>query len=301
MRSMSLSSFFRGRDRPTRRFPVLTGAIVLLLLGPPLAHSAEGAGRRAAKNASPPGDGRARIQLPPQDAAAIGRKIWRNECSGTVEGLTSWNAGEDFPSLGIGHFIWYVKGRPGPFDESFPKLIAYLRARRVPMPEWLATQQGSPWKTRESFLAERDSPRMKELRQFLANTVSAQTDFIVNRLEQALPKMLGVTPPGDRARLEANFYKTATTKQGVYALIDYVNFKGEGVKKEERYRDQGWGLRDVLLAMGDTPGGAASANEFSEAAKRVLQRRVKNAPPERGEGRWLNGWMNRCEGYKRGV
>ncbi|MEM7602542.1 MAG: hypothetical protein AAF357_14135, partial [Verrucomicrobiota bacterium] len=84
-------------------------------------------------------------------------------------------------------------------------------------------------------------------------------------------------------------------------LIDYVNFKGEGVKAEEKYKGQGWGLRDVLLAMGKTSGGQESANEFSEAAKRTLQRRIQNSPPERGESRWNAGWMNRCESYKHGI
>ena len=41
----------------------------------------------------------------------IGKRIWQNECGGTADGLTSWNAGENFASLGIGHFIWYPKGR----------------------------------------------------------------------------------------------------------------------------------------------------------------------------------------------
>ena len=241
------------------------------------------------------------IRLTPADSAVIGRKIWQNECSGTVEGLTSWNAGEDFASLGIGHFIWYVPGRPGPFEESFPRLIQYMKARQVPnLPGWLANARGCPWPNREAFLAQQNSPQMRELRQFLAATVPVQTDFIVLRLEQALPKMASITTSGaDKNRLRANFYKVAESRQGVYALIDYVNFKGEGIKPEERYQGQGWGLRDVLLEMGDTPGGAASAVEFGEAAKRVLQRRVRNSPPDRGESRWLNGWMNRCASYQR--
>jgi hypothetical protein len=37
----------------------------------------------------------------------VGKKVWINECDGTVAGLTSWNGDEAFPSLGIGHFIWY--------------------------------------------------------------------------------------------------------------------------------------------------------------------------------------------------
>ncbi len=242
------------------------------------------------------------IVLNEADAVAIGRKIWQNECAGTVAGLTSWNAGEDFPSLGIGHFIWYVEGRPGPFQESFPQLLAYMRQRGTAVPTWVAEAEGSPWKSRAEFLQARDSLRMNELRQFLADTVSVQTGFIVQRLEQALPKMQAVTDgEAEKARLRENFYKMAGSRTGLYALIDYVNFKGEGVKPEEKYKGEGWGLRDVLLEMGPSAGGQASADEFSEAAKRVLRRRIQNAPSERGESRWSAGWMNRCETYKRGI
>ena len=249
-----------------------------------------------------PVTGKSKIALSPADADAIGKKIWQNECNGTVEGLTSWNQGEDFPSLGIGHFIWYVDGRPGPFSESFPPLIAYMQQQGVAVPRWVAEAKGSPWKTRSEFLQAQNSQKMTELRGFLAKNVAVQTEFIVHRLEQALPKMKAATPePQEKQRLEDNFYRVASTRTGLYALIDYVNFKGEGVKAEEKYNGQGWGLRDVLLEMGPTTGGQASANEFSEAAKRVLQRRVKNSPAARGESRWLNGWMNRCEGYKHGI
>ena len=105
---------------------------------------------------------------------------------------------------------------------------------------------------------------------------------------------------GDRKRLEENFYKVASSRSGVYALIDYVNFKGEGVKAEEKYNGVGWGLRDVLLEMKKTTEGQAAANEFSEAAQRALKRRIANSPPSRGESRWEAGWMNRCESYKHG-
>ena len=242
------------------------------------------------------------ITLSEADAKAIGRKIWQNECNGTVEGLTSWNAGEDFPSLGIGHFIWYVEGRPGPFEESFPPLIRYLREQGVDVPAWLLEAEGSPWTSRREFLNQKNSARMRELRGFLAGTVPEQTGFIVRRLERALPKMKQATSdPALRAKIHENFYKVASTRAGVYALIDYVNFKGEGVKEEERYQGQGWGLRDVLLAMEPTEGGQASVNAFSEAAKFVLNRRIANSPPGRGESRWRAGWMNRCESYKRGI
>lgn len=242
------------------------------------------------------------IQLSEADASVIGGKIWQNECAGTVEGLTSWNVGEDFPSLGIGHFIWYVPGRSGPFQESFPQLVAYLRERGTAVPGWLVDAKGCPWNSRADFLKEQQSPRMQELRQFLANTVSNQTGFIVRRLELSLPEMEKASATAaDRDRLRTHFYLMAGSRNGLYALIDYVNFKGEGIKVEERYHGQGWGLRDVLLEMGPVADPGAAPAEFSAAAQRVLRRRVKNSPPDRGESRWLAGWVNRCETYRRGL
>ena len=109
--------------------------------------------------------------------------------------------------------------------------------------------------------------------------------------------MLAQVPANRKDLVRGRFYAVAETANGAYALIDYVNFKGEGVKKEERYRGQGWGLLQVLEEMQGAPRGQAAAREFSEAAKRTLQRRVANSPPSRNESRWLPGWMNRCASY----
>lgn len=240
--------------------------------------------------------GLAQIQLTPESAQKIGKKIWQNECGGTVEGLTSWNKGETFPSLGIGHFIWYPKGQEGPFQESFPPLIAFMKSKGANVPAWLNATADSPWNTIAEFNAAKSGAQMKELRTFLASTIELQTSFIVQRLQNALPKMKEEAKMRDKARLERNFFAVAQSSQGVYALIDYVNFKGEGTNPNERYQKQGWGLAQVLLEMKGEPKGAAAANEFAEAAKRVLARRVKNAP--RNESQWLAGWSNRCDTYK---
>ncbi|MGL4254471.1 MAG: hypothetical protein ACRCR2_10650, partial [Fusobacteriaceae bacterium] len=37
----------------------------------------------------------------------VGKLIYRNETGEKREFLVHWNRGEEFPSLGIGHFIWY--------------------------------------------------------------------------------------------------------------------------------------------------------------------------------------------------
>ena len=238
------------------------------------------------------------LELPHAEAMRIGRKIWQNECAGTIEGLTSWNAGENFASLGIGHFIWYPKGVRGPFEESFPDLISYAAKRGAKIPQVaLGNRDGCPWKSRAEFTAARESAEMKELRGFLANTVDLQAQFLVQRLQQALPKMLAKTTPAERANVPQQFDRVASTSQGCYALVDYVNFKGEGVLDSERYQGQGWGLLQVLQGMKGNEDGRAAARAFSTSARQVLTQRVKNSPPARGEARWLAGWLTRVRSY----
>lgn len=232
------------------------------------------------------------------EKSAIGRKIWQNECGGSVSGLTTWNAGEEFPSLGIGHFIWYPAGFKGRFEESWPA-FADFAVRHGGKPPAVAMERHSPWKSKGEFQRDFHGPRLTALRKWLAANVGLQTDFIMARSRAALPKILAAAPRSERGRIEANYRKVATTPQGNYALIDYVNFKGEGTNVEERYKGRGWGLLQVLGEMKDVSGGAAAASEFAAAAKRVLSRRIANSPPARGEKRWEQGWHNRCGTYAR--
>lgn len=231
------------------------------------------------------------VHLSDAEALAVGKRIWKNECAGTVTGLTSWNAGEDFASLGIGHFIWYPAGKRGPFEESFPALVKALAARGHKVPAWML---GScPWPTRAAFRADFEGGRLRALRELLAATVADQARFCAARLEAALPKMLAAAPRSERDRIRSNFYRVASAPLGMYALIDYVNFKGEGTSPTERYEGQGWGLLQVLETMKSGPAMPA----FSRAADEVLTRRVKNSPPARNEAKWLPGWRNRVATY----
>lgn len=241
------------------------------------------------------------ITLSHADVLKIGKKIWQNECSGTIAGLTSWNAGEDFASLGIGHFIWYPKGRRGPFEESFPKLVSFISKRGAKLPALLLGTDGKPcpWNSRTEFLRAQDSTEMKQLRSFLADTIDLQAEFLIARLESALPKMLAEAAPSDRANVQEQFERLTKTSQGCYALVDYVNFKGEGVLHTERYRGQGWGLLQVLEAMHGTSD-AGAVDEFARAARAVLTQRVQNSPAERHESRWLSGWIQRVNSYNGG-
>ena len=236
----------------------------------------------------------AAVDISSADAQRIGKRIWQNECGGTISGLTSWNVGENFASLGIGHFIWYPKGQRGPFDESFPKLVRFVSAHGAKLPQFLLAERDTfcPWNSRAEFQEAIDSPKMQQLRQFLVDTIDLQAQFLIARLQDALPKM--VAQAGDRENVQRQFDRVASSAQGCYALVDYVNFKGEGTLATERYHGQGWGLLQVLENMHGTQ---SALDEFAASAKTTLRRRVANSPPERGEARWLPGWLARVDGY----
>jgi hypothetical protein len=233
-------------------------------------------------------------QLSASQMKTVGQRIWQNECSGTVAGLTSWNKGEDFASLGIGHFIWYAKGKQGPFEESFPPLVSFLQANGVPLPSWLPSTPDCPWKSKAAFDADAKGARQADLRQLLSKTVGLQTAFIMRRLQKQVPAM--IQAGGDAAA--RSHALLSQTPEGMFAMIDYINFKGEGLKSTERYKGQGWGLAQVLGAM-RAQGPADAPAAFAAASKSVLSRRVANASAlGKKEQQWLAGWHNRCDRYK---
>lgn len=239
--------------------------------------------------------------LTPEQVAWIGDRIYANECNRQPACLTAWNTGEAFPSLGIGHFIWYRAGQQEIYEESFPALLAFMQARGITLPAWLGEQGfNAPWPTREAFLADRDSPRVSALRTFLGSHTAEQTAFIIHRFDAALAAILdSVTEqdgPGARETIAHNFYAVAnsTSPHGLYALIDYVNFKGTGIAASERYQGEGWGLKQVLLGMKPE---TEALPAFVSSARSRLALRVSNAPADRNEGRWLPGWENRLATY----
>ena len=233
------------------------------------------------------------IIISQQQANEIGIKIWQNEGAGKFENLIVWHEGERFPSLGIGHFIWYPSGTEQTFEESFPDLIDHISLTRE-IPSWLKEQKTPPWKTRTEFQNSIDSDFTRRLRRFLNNTKIEQTQFIVQRLEKALPKMLRTIKSGFiRESIRTNFYHVSMQKNGVYALVDYVNFKGEGISQAERYNNRGWGLLQVLRHMDHTETDIMKA--FIKSADQRLTRRAANAPTD--ESKWLPLWRKRIQTY----
>lgn len=246
-----------------------------------------------------------RLQISPELAARVGRQVWLNETGGNRDQITAWNATEDFPSLGIGHFIWFPAGLDTKFKESFPAMLEFLRKNGARPPAWLdkSPVPPSPWRSRAQFMRDFHSPRMVQLRRFLHDTVDLQAQYLALRVNGALPAILGSLPdPRDREHARRQFNRVVAASPDFYPLIDYVNFKGEGVSSSETFPNrktgepEGWGLKDVLMAMKGTSQKREQAlSDFADAARFALLRRITNNPADR---KWERGWLARVETYR---
>jgi glucose/arabinose dehydrogenase len=245
------------------------------------------------------------ISLSPAQLNWIGDRIFQNECAGQHDCLVHWNDGEAFPSLGIGHFIWYPEGTDGRFTESFPSLIESVRSNRVPLPPLLAelwqkdsgTLAGAPWPDQMAFRNNTASEEVETLRQFLYQTRGLQVRYILDRARASMNDVIAAAPPSQASRIRERLWQLSRTPGGVYALMDYVNFKGEGLSETERYKGEGWGLLQVLLAMDHSPG-LTALEQFRHAAGRVLTRRAQLAEADIERDQWLPGWLRRLDTYR---
>ena len=233
----------------------------------------------------------------------IANKIYMNETSGNPDNLMFWSKNEVFPSLGIGHFIWYPRGVPEKFDQTFPDMIQYYIDNNVKIPKWLkrAKSTGAPWANRATFERARNNPQFKELKYLLMNTKALQTQFFFERLTASIPEITKQVAPQYRDHITKSYNALAQTKGGWYPLIDYINFKGKGIKDTERYNNQGWGLLQVLQTMRPVAKGPNALREFSRAASITLQRRIRNSDPTKNEKQWLKGWMARTSAYANSI
>jgi len=231
----------------------------------------------------------------------IGDQIFKNEGGGSVDKLVHWNDGEDFAAMGIGHFTWYPAGRSARFGNTFPELLTYMQSKGVRLPGWLehAKNTGAPWRSKAELMQAKHTPQVQELQNLLYQTRMLQAQYIVDRTRRAMPKLVSNMPNQLRSHVGNNLNAVANTPGGWYALIDYTNFKGEGLSRTGGYKGQNWGLLQVLEEMRPSRPGEAALHEFSNAAMRVLERRVRNSPPARNESRWLAGWSNRVNTYRR--
>jgi len=235
------------------------------------------------------------FSIPKQLAKQISEKIWKNECAGNPDSLTNWKQGENHASLGIGHFIWYPSEKKEPFQETFPALVEFLKEEGAEIPDSLQLQNGCPWSSREQFYTDFHSDKMEKLRQFLFDTRDLQAFFMAKRLEKTLPLMLEQCRETEREKIALLFFSLLRDANGLYALLDYLNFKGDGISPQEAYKGEKWGLLRVLQSIPHTS--KKPIRDFVHSAKTLLKQRVENAAAERQEERWLHGWFKRLDTY----
>ena len=235
-----------------------------------------------------------------QDAKKLGMVIWNNEADKRIDLLAYWGTYSSFPEVGIGHYIWYPQGQAGPYTAQFPPLCAYLLSQGVQFPQWLLDAHlagGAPWQTREEFM--QDAERTNELREFLASTVDLQTKFMIKRLEDEWINILAAAPSDRQDQLQYYFELMRSSLLGTYALVDYLNFKGNGLNPREERNGHRFGLLQVML---DMPDGLTEENitkAFAICAARRLVNYIGQFAPEYKPVKFLAGWVKRVSTYAR--
>jgi hypothetical protein len=214
----------------------------------------------------------------------------KHEFDGNKENLVQWNADEKFLSLGLGHYIWYPSKSEKHAVESFPALIKFICKNNYKgkLPKILnynsnRNEMGdNPWHSKDDFtkaIAEK-----KELVDFLSTDemMAQQVAFQYDRLSKAIESY-----PENLKTFAKEKLKDSSTK---LAMLDYVNFKGEGTSENEVVTVDGeklhYGLKQVLEEWKAHPN-----SNFSTSAKSVLARRAKTNP------QFMDGWNKRLDAY----
>ena len=96
------------------------------------------------------------MKLSKEQLLAVAERIFQNETGGVRNNLVDWNDGENFPSLGIGHFTWFKAsgGRSG-FGDSLPDMIAYYKQQGIQLPKLLSEFRYSPWNSKSELMAKK--------------------------------------------------------------------------------------------------------------------------------------------------
>jgi hypothetical protein len=234
------------------------------------------------------------IRISDVELRATGYRIYLNECSGKTENLTYWNSNEPFPSMGIAHFIWYPINHNRPRGDSFSKMLLFYEQNGIKLPDWLKkTNYKCPWTTRTSFYKDFNSAWMKYLRDLLKNTMYLQAKFIIISFQEKADKVFQASKTSHmKQHVQDQFFRVAQSPMGLYALIDYVNFKGAGTMNSGK-----WGLLQVLENMKGQETGKPAMVEFANSAKTVLKNRIAQSKNKNIEEKYLYGWCKRINTY----
>ncbi|MBY0315616.1 MAG: hypothetical protein K2Q26_08860 [Bdellovibrionales bacterium] len=217
----------------------------------------------------------------------LARGILQNETGCRENSFTFWKNTEPFPSLGLLHAIWYPAGAKSQLTESFPPLIQFLRAEiqkhpQFParIPQWLDVDKigPSPWQNKQEFdLASKNAealrrsddlsslrslnPRayhqavqFRELHDFLRHpsVLALQARYAAYRMQRSVYNILAAAESSHQTQhIYTQLQRLITTEEGIFSLIDYINFKGEGINPGEvtAIGNHAWGLKTVLENM----------------------------------------------------
>jgi len=239
------------------------------------------------------------FEISQADMMLMAERVFKNECSVEKNCLLEWGAGEDFLSLGLEHFIWFPDNTHGIFKDSFRSYLQYARKAGEQLPVSLDKTPfpSCLWSSRKEFLNSKTSPEYQDIVNFMTKTKHCQADYLIETTKRSLQKIIDAAPQAQRSRITKDIFQLSSNAQGLYAIIDYINFKGSGIGQDERYQGEGWGLLQVLEGMNDTSNAQEILAEFVRSAKNILNHRVFNAPNNRHEERWLQGWLRRVETY----
>ncbi len=264
--------------------------------------------------AQDPGNSAGPFNLSKDQLLSLGYRMWNNYAGGTVDGLTKWDgadADHEFMCLGIAQNIWLPEGSNSMLQADWPTVAQRLQELGCKIKPWMLN--GCPWTTQEEFDADFNGKKMTWLRTHLSKEkfVRAQAFCIAERLQRTMdpssPDSLVTGLTADQSALvEKNFDFVVNSKDplGVYALIDYVNFKGEGrLGGTEEFNGQSWGLLQVLLNMQTPAEGASDADvmkAFVQSAKFTLCQRVINhklQDPTNNDVQYLDMWVAHLNEY----
>lgn len=159
-----------------------------------------------------------------------------------------------------------------------------------------------------------------EIRHFLSNPIvlRLQAKYVVEKTFFSLHRILAVNQiqsPLTTQTLYSQIQRLLASQEGVLSLVDYLNFKGEGLRNSELtpVNHYPWGLKTVLELMPQIKHKIESCtakikndphcanNQFAEAALCSLQRLAYHSGiPDSAEQTqrylWLNGgWKTRVE------
>ena len=131
----------------------------------------------------------------------------------------------------------------------------------------------------------------------MSSTINLQTNFMIDQLYKKWPAIVQAAPAKQRPALIKRFNLMRSSLLGTYALIDYLNFKGDGLNPLEAVNNQRWGLLQVLLIMPADVNQQNAPAAFSLAASKILLRLIENSAPDYTRIKFLNGWIKRVSTY----